>query len=252
MTASVGLFVTCLVDLVRPSVGFAAVKLLEASGVRVSVPLQTCCGQPAYNSGDRATAKDIARTTIEAFQGFDYVVAPSGSCAAMLKLHYPLLFEGDEGEALMVKGFAERVYELTDFLVRVRKFKVSDRSSPCRIAFHESCSGLRELSLGSEARTLLAGVDGVEVCNIPDGEACCGFGGLFSVKYPEISDALVAKKVAAILETKASVVTGCDLGCLMNIAGKLSRSGHGIACRHVAEILVGDLETPALGEAKTV
>ncbi len=135
--------------------------------------------------------------------------------------------------------------------MRVRKFKVAGTVPPCRAAYHDSCSGLRELSLGSQARTLLAGVDGVDVCDIPEGHACCGFGGLFSVKYPEISDALVAKKVAAILETKASVVTGSDLGCLMNIAGKLSRSGHDVTCRHVAEILAGDLETPAIGEAKS-
>lgn len=249
VTVSVGLFVTCLVDLVRPSVGFAAVKLLEASGVRVSVPLQTCCGQPAYNSGDRESARRIAAETIEAFSGFDYVVAPSGSCAAMLKLHYPRLFEGDEESRLKALAFADRVHELTDFLVRVRKFKVDGSLPPCRVAYHDSCSGLRELSLGGQARALLSGVQGLEIADIPEGQACCGFGGLFSVKYPDISDALVEKKVANILETGATVVTGGDLGCLMNIAGKLKREGHAVACRHVAEILAGDLETPALGEA---
>ena len=251
MTARVGLFVTCLVDLVRPSVGFAALKLLKASGVAVSVPLQTCCGQPAYNSGDREGAKRIARETFKAFSDFDYVVAPSGSCAAMLKIHYPQLFDESEPEHLAIRAWAERVYELTDFLVRVRGFKVSERVAPCRVAYHDSCSGLRELGLGASARALLSGVEGLQVAEVQDGKACCGFGGLFSVKYPEISHALAEKKVAAILETEASLVTGGDLGCLMSLAGTLRRDGHQVSCRHVAEILAGDLETAALGEAQT-
>jgi len=236
----VGLFVTCLVDLVRPSVGFAAVRLLEAAGCEVEVPLQTCCGQPAFNAGDRANARDIAQRTIAAFRTYDYVVAPSGSCAAMLRLHYPTLFAGEgaaEGEA---KAFAERVYELTAFLADVRGVRQTGARFAGRVAYHDACSGLHELGVAAAPRRLLGAVEGIELAEVSDGQACCGFGGLFSVSYPLISTAIVDKKVAAVVATGAGVLTSGDLGCLMNIAGRLQRLGSAIECRHVAEFLAAN------------
>jgi L-lactate dehydrogenase complex protein LldE len=238
----VGLFVTCLVDLMRPSVGFAAVRLLEAAGCEVAVPAsQTCCGQPAYNGGDRKSAKAIALQTIEAFEGFDYVVAPSGSCAAMLKVHYPPLMAGDAGLEARARAFAERVYELTAFLVDVRGLEGVPGAFAGRVAYHDACSGLRELGIKRQPRALLAALPDVQLVEMPDAEACCGFGGLFSVKYPEISDAIVTRKTASIAATAPELLLGGDLGCLMNIAGKLSREGSNVACRHVAEVLAGEM-----------
>jgi L-lactate dehydrogenase complex protein LldE len=242
-----GLFVTCLVDLLRPSVGFAAVRLIEAAGCRVEVVEgQTCCGQPAYNSGDRQSTREIALATVRAFQGCDYVVAPSGSCAAMLKLHYPRLFTGAEEHAEEVRAFAERVHELTSFLVNVRGMTSVPGRLKARAAYHDACSGLRELGIAGEPRRLLGTVEGLELVELADSESCCGFGGLFSVKYPEISNAMVEKKAAAIARAAPDIVLGGDLGCLANIAGKLRREGSAIACRHVAEVLAGELSDPPL------
>lgn len=244
----VALFVTCLVDLMRPSVGFAAVKLLQAAGCEVTVPgLQTCCGQPAYNSGDRASAKELADLTIRAFEGFDYVIAPSASCAGMLKVHYPKLFEGDAALQPRAEAFAGRVYELMSFLVNVRGQTSVPGCHVGPVAYHDSCASLREMSMASEARTLFSAMPGVTLVEMESREACCGFGGLFSVKYDEISDVMVSKKAAAIAATQAHVLTGPDLGCLMNIAGKLSRQGSHIACRHAAELLAGELDDPPIG-----
>jgi L-lactate dehydrogenase complex protein LldE len=238
----VGLFVTCLVDLMRPSVGFAAVRLLEAAGCEVAVPAsQTCCGQPAYNGGDRESAKAIALQTIEAFEGFDYVVAPSGSCAAMLKVHYPRLIAGDARLEARARAFAERVHELTAFLVDVRGLEAVPGSFAGRVAYHDACSGLRELNVKRQPRALLAALPDVQLVEMPDAEACCGFGGLFSIKFPEISDAIVTRKTASVAAAAPELLLGCDLGCLINIAGKLSREGVDVACRHVAEVLAGEM-----------
>lgn len=246
----VGLFVTCLVDLMRPSVGFAAVRLLEAAGCAVSVPRQqTCCGQPAYNGGDRQSAKELALRTIDAFDGCDYVVAPSGSCAAMLKVHYPRLLSGHAAEA-RAKAFAERVYELVSFLVDVRGLSAAPGSCAGRVAYHDGCSGLRELGLFSQPRRLLATCAGVELVEMPDGESCCGFGGLFAVKHPDISDAIVTRKAAAVGAVAPDLLVSGDLGCLMNIAGKLSRQGSPVACRHVAELLAGEMSAPPIAQAR--
>jgi L-lactate dehydrogenase complex protein LldE len=244
----VALFVTCLVDLMRPSIGFAAAKLLEAAGCEVHVPeLQTCCGQPAYNSGDRATAQDLALQTIRAFAGFDYVVAPSASCAGMLKVHYPKLFADDPQHRAEAETFAGRVHELISFLVRVRGQTGVPGTFQGQVTYHDSCASLREVKSPDEARALLKSMPGVTLAEMADRDACCGFGGLFSVKYDEISDALVTKKTAAISAADASTLAGPDLGCLMNIAGKLSRQGSNIACRHVAELLAGELSDPPIG-----
>src|SRR5581483_4563170 len=202
----VGLFVTCLVDLFRPSVGFAAVKLLRDAGCDVDVPVgQTCCGQPAYNSGDKATAEDLARQTIAALEGYDY-------------------------------------------LVDVRGLDKVDARLDARATYHDSCSGLRELGVREQPRQLLRTVKGLELVEMGDAEVCCGFGGTFSVKYPDISNAIVERKAERIAATGAGMLLAGDLGCLMNMAGKLSRQGRKIAVRHVAEVLAGELSDPAICE----
>lgn len=245
---NVALFVTCLVDLIRPSVGFAAVKLLEDAGCHVDVPRdQTCCGQPAYNSGDRRNAQAIARRTIELFEPYDYVVAPSGSCAGMLRVHYPALFADDPAWRDRAEKLAAKCHELVSFLHDVRGRRQVAARFPAKAAYHDSCSGLRELNIRDQPRALLASVEGLSLAEIPNGEACCGFGGTFCVKYVQVSDKIVADKIADILSTGADHLLAGDLGCLMNIAGKLQRQGHKIAVRHVAEALVGDSATPALG-----
>jgi L-lactate dehydrogenase complex protein LldE len=244
----VGLFVTCLVDLMRPSIGFAAVKLLEDAGCYVFVPGQTCCGQPAYNSGDRATTKAIARQTIAAFADCDYVVAPSGSCAGMLAKHYPQLFAGEPELAREANAFAAKCFELVSFLVDVLKVtKVSARYEG-EVAYHDSCSGLRELGIASQPRTLLATVEGLRLVDLGGADVCCGFGGTFAIKYGEISDAIVAQKTANVVASGAGTLLAGDLGCLMNMAGKLQREGSPVRVRHVAEVLAGMTDEPAIGE----
>ncbi len=246
----VGLFVTCLVDLFRPSVGFAAVKLLTDAGCEVDVPVrQTCCGQPAYNSGDKATTEAIAQLTIAAFEAHDYVVAPSGSCAGMLKLHYPALLKGDPAWSARAAAFAAKVHELVSFLVNVRGVSTVDATLEARATYHDSCSGLRELGVREQPRKLLRSVKGLELVELTDADVCCGFGGTFSVKYPDISNAIVERKAEHIAAPGADMLLAGDLGCLMNMAGKLSRQGRKIAVRHVAEVLAGELSDPAIGES---
>jgi len=247
----IGLFVTCLVDLFRPSVGFAAVQLLEDAGCRVEVPrAQTCCGQPAYNSGDRRDAAAIARQTIAAFEGFDNVVAPSGSCAAMIKEHYPALLQDDPDWHGRAESLSARTHELVSFLTDVLKVDAVAASYPARATYHDSCSGLRELKVRAQPRLLLASVEGLELAELPEGEACCGFGGTFCVKYPEISNEMVSTKADCIESTGAELLLAGDLGCLLNMAGKLKRRGSKVRARHVAEVLAGDSTTPAIGEGQ--
>jgi L-lactate dehydrogenase complex protein LldE len=247
----VGLFVTCLVDFMRPSIGFAAVKLLEDAGCTVEVPRQACCGQPAFNSGDRATARDIAEQVIAAFEAYEYVVVPSGSCGGQLKLHYPELFHGDPNWLPRAQTFAAKTYELVSFLVDVlgiAKVKARYRG---KATYHDSCSGLRELGIKAQPRKLLAGVEGLSLAELPESDVCCGFGGTFCVKYPEISNAIVGKKADSIAATGADTLLAGDLGCLMNMAGKLQRAGSRIAVRHVAEVLAGMADGPAIGEPRS-
>jgi len=237
---SVGLFVTCLVDLFRPSVGFAAAKLLEAAGCRVAVPrAQTCCGQPAYNSGDKLDAKRLARRTIAAFRRFDYVVAPSGSCAGMIKAHYPEAFAGDAKWLPRAEALAAKTHELVSFLHDVMGVKAVPGKFEGIAAYHDSCSSLREMGVRAQPRALLAKVPGLALRELPGSEVCCGFGGTFCVKYPEISNHMVADKCREIAESGADTVLSGDMGCLMNIAGKLSRDGREIRAYHVAEVLAG-------------
>ena len=245
----VALFVTCLVDLFRPSVGFAAVKLLEDAGCTVDIPpLQVCCGQPAYNSGDRATTRAIARQVIDAFAGYEAVVAPSGSCGGMLSHHYPGLFDDDPAMKARAQDLASRSYELMSFLVDVLGVaKVAARYDGA-VTYHDSCSGLRELGVKTQPRRLLASVEGLSLHEMKTPEVCCGFGGTFCVKYPEISNAMVGEKSADITAAGADTLLAGDLGCLMNMAGKLQREGRAVRVRHVAEVLAGMGDRPGIGE----
>ncbi|MDH3743404.1 MAG: (Fe-S)-binding protein [Hyphomicrobiales bacterium] len=245
----VGLFVTCLVDMMRPSVGFASVKLLEQAGCTVDAPAaQTCCGQPAYNSGDRATTRQMALNMIEAFEPFDYVVAPSGSCAGMLRKHYPGLFEEGSQERERAEAVAAKTHELVSFLTDVMKMKSVDAALEQNVTYHDSCSGYRELGIKAQPRKLLKTVKGLTVTEMKDAEICCGFGGTFCVKYPDISNDMVTKKIANIEASGADTVLAGDLGCLMNMAGKLKRQGSKVQVRHVAEVLAGVTDTPAIAE----
>jgi len=246
----VGLFVTCLVDIIRPSIGFAAVKLLEDAGCKVIVPNQTCCGQPAYNSGDRAAAKALARQAIEAFEDCDYVVAPSGSCGGMLIKHYPDLFAGEPDLAERAERFAEKSHELVSFLVDVLGVQKVAARFDGTVAYHDSCAGLRELGIKAQPRRLLSGVEGLTLVELEEAETCCGFGGLFATKYGELSNAIVSRKAEDIRAASADTVLAGDLGCLLNMAGKLSREGSAVKARHVAEILAGMAEGPAIGESE--
>jgi L-lactate dehydrogenase complex protein LldE len=243
----VGLFVTCLVDLFRPSVGFAAAKLLADAGCEVVVPLQTCCGQPAYNSGDRTTARRLALQAIDGFAGVDFVVAPSGSCAGMLKVHYPQLFADEPDLLRRAEAFAAKVHELVSFLVEVCGVEAVVARCDATATYHDACSGLRELGIRSQPRKLLASVEGLTLAELPDRDVCCGFGGTFAVKYPDISTSIVADKAAAVEATKAQLLLAGDLGCLLNIAGRLSREGSPVAVRHVAEILAGMTDAAPIG-----
>ncbi len=246
----VALFVTCLVDLFRPTIGFASIKLLEEAGCDVEVPAaQTCCGQPAYNSGDADNAGAIARQVIDAFEGYDYIVAPSGSCAGMLSKHYPDLLASDKAYADRARRLAAKTFELTQFLVDVRKVDTIGARLTGSVTYHDSCSSLREMGVKAQPRKLLAGVDGLILKELPDGESCCGFGGTFCVKYPEISNRMVEEKTGNIAKSGADLLLAGDLGCLLNMAGKLKRQGSAVQARHVAEVLADMLDEPAIGEA---
>lgn len=246
----VALFVTCLVDLFRPTIGFAAVKLLEEAGCTVEVPqAQTCCGQPAYNSGDRGDAASIARQVISVFAGYDYVVVPSGSCCGMLRKHYPGLFAQGSPERAAAEALSAKTHELVSFLTDVMGLERVAARFPRRVTYHDACSGLRELGIERQPRALLASVEELELVEMGEARICCGFGGTFCVKYPDISNDMVEKKAASIAQSGAEVVLAGDLGCLMNIAGKLKRLDSEIESRHVAEVLAGMAGGPAIGEA---
>lgn len=239
----VGLFVTCLVDLMRPSIGFAALRLLEANGAEVYVPpTQTCCGQPGYNSGDRAGSLPLARKVIEEFEGCDYLVAPSGSCSGMIKTHYADLFANDPAWAARAAALAARTYELTDFLVTILKVsRVPGGGFKGTVTYHDSCSGLREMGVKAQPRALLAKLPEVELVEMAECETCCGFGGTFAVKYGEISTRLADNKCQHIANAGAQAVVLGDLGCMLNIEGRLRRRGDATTrVLHVAEILAGE------------
>jgi L-lactate dehydrogenase complex protein LldE len=242
----VGFFVTCLVDLMRPSIGFAAIRLLESAGAEVFVPAsQTCCGQPAYNSGDRADTIVLARKVIEEFEGCEYLVAPSGSCSGMIRTHYGELFTGDAAWSARVAALAGRTYELTDFLVNVLKVDRVPGRFRGTVTYHDSCAGLREMAVKSQPRALLAQMPGVRLTEMADCETCCGFGGTFAVKFGEISARLADNKCQHIVTSGAEAVVLGDLGCMLNIEGRLRRRGDATRVLHIAEVLAGD--DPASG-----
>lgn len=237
---SVGLFVTCLVDSMRPSVGFAAINLLELAGCQVSVPeMQTCCGQPAFNSGDASGTAKLAKQLIEAFEQFDYVVVPSGSCAGMIKAHFVEVLEDETDWFDRAEKLAEKTYELLSFLTDVCDYRPADVTLKGSFTYHDSCSGLRELGVYEQPRALLAAVDGLAHAPLKNSTECCGFGGTFCVKYPDISNAIVEEKSESIVATQADFLLGGDWGCLMNMGGKLNRLGHKITVMHTAEVLAG-------------
>jgi L-lactate dehydrogenase complex protein LldE len=246
----VALFVTCLVDAMRPRIGFAAINLLEQAGCTVVVPRrQTCCGQPAFNAGDRDGGRRIARQVIAAFETFEYVVAPSGSCGATIKMHYPEVFADEPAMHARALSLGAKTYELLSFLVDLRGWTPRGVALAASATYHDTCSGLRELGILAQPRRLLRAVAGLELRPLAGNTTCCGFGGTFCVKYPAISNAIVEDKARAIAATGADLLLGGDLGCLMNMAGKLHRHGASTRTFHTAEVLAGMAGGPALGEA---
>ena len=240
----VGLFVTCLVDAMRPRIGFASLKLLEAAGCQVVVPEnQTCCGQPGYNSGDRETAKMLALKLLGEFETCDYVVLPSGSCAGMIRVHYPDLFRDDPAILNRISLLSQRTYELTAFLVNVVKFDAAPGHFDGTLTYHDSCSGLRELGIRDQPRALLATMPGVTVKEMVETTTCCGFGGAFAVKFGELSTRMADNKCRHIEATGVDAIVAGDLGCLLNIEGRLRRRGnHTTQVLHIAEVLAGNEE----------
>ncbi len=249
---SVALYVTCLVDLFRPSVAFDSIALLEQAGCKVSVPSrQSCCGQPTYNTGDYDSTIPLAQQVIEAFEFADYVVVPSGSCAGMITHHYPKLLEGQWRERAL--ALAAKTFELTTFLAEIAEMHVpiDDGTRLPSVTYHDSCAGLRELGIKAQPRELLKNLRNTEVTELSQTEVCCGFGGTFCAKMPELSGKMASDKLDSALATEAEILAGGDMGCLMNIAGRAQRLGKTIEVRHVAELLAGDLSKPAIGEGKS-
>jgi len=235
----VALFVTCLVDLMRPRIGFAAIELLEAAGCEVIVPpSQTCCGQPAWNSGDRASAAKLAKKVIAEFEGFETIVAPSGSCADHIKHEYAAIFADEPDWLARAQALSPKVHELTDFLVNVVKLEKLPGRFAGSVTYHDSCTGLRSLGIKAQPRALLAKLPAVELREMPGAEECCGFGGTFSVKFGDISAAIAGRKCDNACTTQADAIVGGDLGCLLNIEGKLRRMGDDTTrVLHIAEVL---------------
>ncbi|KXW55453.1 (Fe-S)-binding protein [Ferrovum sp. PN-J185] len=235
----VGLFVTCLIDMMRPSIGFSAIELLQNAGCEVVVPdNQTCCGQPGFNSGDRESGRTLAKRFVELFNGCDYVVVPSGSCTGMIRIHYQDLFPENSQLQLQINTLAQRTYELTDFLVNVLKVEIVPNEFKGTVTYHDSCSGLRELNIKHQPRKLLESMNGLTLKEMDQAELCCGFGGTFSVKLGDIATRMADNKCHYAQQSGAEVIVGGDLGCLLNIEGRLRRMGDNTTqVKHVAEIL---------------
>lgn len=239
----VSLFITCLVDQLSPSVGASTVKILRRAGCRVEFDnRQTCCGQPAFNTGYRSEAAKLARKFVEDFENSsaEAIVSPSGSCTAMIK-HFPELFADDEQWRERARRIAARTYELSDFLVNVLKIENVGASFHGRVAWHDACHALRDLGLKNEPRRLIENIDGATLVELPNAEACCGFGGTFAVKYPEISAAILDQKIAAVESAGIDVVASSDASCLMQIRGGLVRQNSSIGVLHLAELLAAEV-----------
>ncbi len=240
------LFITCIIDQLYPEVGVSVVRVLRRSGVEVDFPAgQTCCGQPLYNSGFTQEAKKLARRTLEAMESSDYVVAPSGSCGAMLRVFYLDLFADDAEMSARARDLSNRVYEFTEFLTEVvgveRRSGSETSRQGSKVAYHPSCHLLREMEVKEAPAQLLQSVDGVLPVSLPNAEQCCGFGGTFAVKYPHISQEMLGDKIDAIIASGADMVTACDMGCLMHIGGGLSRRQSPVKARHIAQVLDGSV-----------
>jgi len=234
----VSLFITCLSDALYPRVGEAVVRLLARCGVQVDFPArQTCCGQPAFNSGYWEEARQSARTLLEAFEESDFVVSPSGSCVGMIRHYYPKLFEQEPAMAEKVRRLQQKTYEFTQFLVGVLGITDVGAAFPHKVAYHPSCHGSRLLGVKDEPMALMRSVKGMELVPLPFAEDCCGFGGTFAIKMADISGAMVTEKTDHILDTEAEVLVGLDMGCLMNISGNLRFRGSPIKVMHLAELL---------------
>ena len=234
----VGLLVTCLVDLMRPRIGFAAIKLLEGAGCEVIVPdAQTCCGQPAWNSGDAPSAVALAKKTIAEFEGFEYLVAPSGSCGDHIRNEYPGMFADEPGWRDRATALASRTFELTDFLTTVLKVDSVPGDHQGSITYHDSCSGLRGMGIKEQPRALLARMKGVSLKEMTGSDECCGFGGTFSVSFPNISTAMGALKLDHVRAVKPDVFVSGDMSCMMHMGGLAAKEGKPIKTRHLAQVL---------------
>jgi L-lactate dehydrogenase complex protein LldE len=234
---SVYFFGTCLMDAVYPDAGMAAIRLLEAQGVEVIFPQQqSCCGQPAYNSGFTEEARSVARLQISAFPENWPIVVPSGSCAGMMKHHYPELFAG-KAEERAAREFAGRIFEFSEYLVTVLKVVLRDRGEPVTVTWHSSCHALREMDVVRHSKRLIRQLENVELVELERETECCGFGGTFAVKQPAISAAMVKDKVDDIVQTGAGTVLAGDCGCLMNITGAMDHAGVTVAGTHLAQFL---------------
>jgi L-lactate dehydrogenase complex protein LldE len=238
----IGFFITCLVDLMRPEIGMSAVKLLESAGCTVEVPLQqTCCGQPGFNAGDTEAARELARKFLAEFEHFDYVVVPSGSCGGMIRHHYPTLFRDDPDIRNRIDALCARTWELTSFLHDVVKSDRLPGEFDGDVTYHDSCSGLRELGVQAQPRALMALNPKIRLSEMRDARACCGFGGSFAMKYGNVSSAIVDEKVDNIQASGGRCVVLGDLGCMLNIEGRLRRRGDDTTrVLHVAQVLAGD------------
>lgn len=231
-------FATCLVDLFYPSVGLAGMELLRNAGLKVTLRQgQSCCGQPAFSGGYSEEAREVARAQLDAFSGEEPIVVPSGSCAGMMRSRYPELFKGDRDERKAL-AFSERVYELTWFLVHVLKVKLEDKGEPIRVTWHGSCQSLREAGVDEEPKRLLRDLANVTLIEAEYEKECCGFGGSFSIRMPEISGAIVSDKIANIGATGAREVLSGDMGCMMNISGAMAKARMNVRGRHIAEFLL--------------
>ena len=247
--ADVYFFATCVVDQFFPGAGLDAITLLERAGIRVHFPEeQTCCGQPAYTSGFPDEARKVAALQLTLFPNDWPVVVPSGSCAGMMKHHYPTLFAADPVRKAQADALSSRVHEFTDFLVNVLGWQPEDKGSECTVVLHTSCAARREMGVHLTGRKLLGGLNKVKVAQQDHESECCGFGGTFCVKYPAISNAVVSEKAAAVQRSGAQVLLGGDLGCLINMAGKLHRNGSPVRVYHAAEVLAGMADAPSISE----
>ncbi|MCY4415598.1 MAG: (Fe-S)-binding protein [Chloroflexi bacterium] len=244
------LFVTCIIDQLYPEVGVSVVRVLRRHGVDVDFPEgQSCCGQPLYNSGFTQEARRLAIRTLDALAGSDYVVVPSGSCGAMMRVFYEDLFADDAENLERAQQLGSRVYEFTEFLAKVLGVADDvtgddaaggDATGSEKVTYHPSCHLLREMRVRESPRRLLSGCSGVALVDLPEAEQCCGFGGTFAVKYPHISEEMLADKLATITQSGADTITACDMGCLMHIGGAISRQNLPVSVRHIAQILDGE------------